>query len=326
MAHVDHQVPGDDINPRLLRRFKPIRAEFTDGTPSSVAQVELGRQLFFDTRLSRSRDLSCNSCHHLDKYGVDNQPTSTGMSGQHGHRNSPSVYHAAGAFTSFWDGRAANVEEQAKGPILNPVEMGMASPEAVVAVLAATPGYVSAFHAAFPGDANSVTYDNLGKAIGAFERRLVTPARWDKYLLGDHAALSRDEVAGFRVFTDIGCVTCHTGELIGGSMFQKVGVAKAWPNQTDRGRFEITKLPSDSMVFKVPSLRNVVKTGPYFHDGSVASLSEAVRLMGRHQIGEELTDEDVRVIVAWLGSLTGEIPADYIKVPTLPPDAVASRP
>jgi len=312
---------GDGVNPRLLRRFKPLRADFGSTPEPSTAEIDLGRMLFFDTRMSKDRDLSCNSCHHLDTYGVDNQATSTGSRGQLGRRNSPSVYHAAGAFTNFWDGRVATVEDQAKGPITNPVEMAAASPAAVVDALRAIPGYVDAFRAAYP-DSPEITFDKVAAAIGAFERKLTTPSRWDRYLGGDLAALTAKEISGLKVFTDAGCITCHTGELVGGSMFQKVGVAAPWPNQKDHGRKEFTKLATDDMVFKVPSLRNVAKTGPYFHDGSIATLPEAIRLMGRHQIGEELSDEDIAAIAAWLGSLTGELPSAYIKAPVLPPDPV----
>jgi cytochrome c peroxidase len=312
---------GPDINPRLLRRFKPVRASLTHAdTPApSKAMTDLGRMLFFDKRLSRDRDLSCNSCHRLDTYGVDNEPTSVGAKGQRGRRNSPTVYHAAGHFTAFWDGRASSVEEQAKGPILNPAEMAMPDGDAVVARLRQIPGYVDAFRAAFPGDASPLTYDNVGGAIGAFERNLVTPSRWDQYLAGNKRALTAPEVAGLKLFTDLGCMTCHTGEFVGGSMFQKVGVASAWPNQKDQGRYEVTKLASDRMLFKVPSLRDVTKTAPYFHDGSARTLEEAVQMMARHQIGEELTDGDVKSIVSWLGSMTGDLPTAYIKAPQLPP-------
>lgn len=310
---------ADQVNPRLLRRFKPLRASFADGA-SPPARVDLGRMLFFDKRLSSTGEVSCESCHTLAAYGVDNRPTSPGVGGQRGQRNSPSVYHAAGAFTNFWDGRALTVEEQAVGPITNPIEMGMASPKEVVARLEAVPGYADAFRAAFPGEAHPITYANVGKAIGAFERGLVTPARWDRYLQGEHDVLSEQEVAGLKLFTDLGCMTCHTGELVGASSFQKVGAQKAWPNQKDLGRFTVTKLDSDKMMFRVPSLRNVVKTGPYFHDGSAATLEEAVRMMAEYQLGEDLTDDDVAAIVAWLGSLTGDLPAAYIVAPTLPPD------
>jgi cytochrome c peroxidase len=309
-----------EVNPRLLRRFKPVRAEIdaANEPPASQAQIDLGRMLFFDKRLSRDQDLSCNSCHNLEHYGVDNEATSVGAKGVRGRRNSPSVYNAAGHFTCFWDGRAGNIEEQAKGPILNPAEMAMPDPRAVIAVLQAIPGYLTAFHAAFPNEVSPVSYDNVGRAIGAFERKLVTPSRWDRYLAGDHAALAEKEVAGLKLFTDIGCMTCHTGEFVGGSMFQKVGVASPWPNQADQGRFEVTKLDSDHMMFKVPSLRNVAKTAPYFHDGSARTLEQAVTLMAHHQVGEDLSKDDVASIVAWLGALTGDLPTKYIAAPRLP--------
>jgi cytochrome c peroxidase len=312
---------GGEINPRLLRRFKPIRKTLAlDNAPEpSAAETELGRMLFFDKRLSKDHDLSCNSCHRLDKFGVDNEPTSVGAKGVRGRRNSPTVFNAAGHFTSFWDGRAGNVEDQAKGPILNPDEMAMTDAAAVVAALQNIPGYVTAFRKAFPGDASPVNYDNVGRAIGAFERKLVTPSRWDRYLAGERDALSSQEVAGFKLFTDLGCMTCHTGEMVGGSMFQKVGVAAPWPNQADQGRSELTKLDSDRMLFKVPSLRNVAKTAPYFHDGSAATLEEAIEMMARHQVGEELSAGDAALIATWLGSLTGELPAEYIQQPQLPP-------
>lgn len=308
------------VNPRLLRRFKPLRnsIERANEAPASVAQTDLGRMLFFDVRLSKGRDLSCSSCHRLDHFGVDNETTSIGAKGLRGRRNSPTVYHAAGHVAAFWDGRAGSVEEQAKGPILNPAEMAMPDAPTVVATLQKIPGYVTAFHAAFPDEAAPLSYNNLARAIGAFERKLITPSRWDKYLEGDHAALTEPELKGLKLFTDLGCMTCHTGEFVGGSMFQKVGVAAAWPNQADQGRFELTKLAADRMTFKVPSLRDVEKTAPYFHDGSAKTLEEAVTLMARHQIGEELGQDDIKSIVAWLGSLTGALPTKYIERPTLP--------
>ncbi|HEY1549892.1 MAG TPA: cytochrome c peroxidase [Kofleriaceae bacterium] len=308
---------SEGVNPRLLRRFKPLRSDF--GEPSQ-AEINLGRMLFFDARLSKDHDVSCNSCHELDHYGVDNQATSSGTNGQHGRRNSPTVYDAAGEFTSFWDGRAANVEEQAKGPLLNPAEMATTA-DAAVRSLSKIPGYVTAFRKAFP-DHDAITFDDVAHALGAFERGLVTPSRWDRYLAGDHSALSVPEIVGLRVFTDAGCITCHTGELVGGSMFQKVGAVAPWPNQSDRGREEFTKLASDDMVFKVPSLRNVTMTAPYFHDGSVATLPDAVRMMARYQVGEELSDADVASIIAWLGALKGDLPMTYIQSPTLPEEPI----
>jgi cytochrome c peroxidase len=307
------------FNPRLLRRFAPVRTVVESSqNPGTPEKVELGRMLYFDKRLSKNQNVSCNSCHRLDAYGVDSESTSPGDTGDRGGRNSPTVYHAAGYFTQFWDGRAPDVEEQAKGPILNPIEMGMPSADAVVARLKAIPGYREAFGKAFPGDANPLTYDNVGRAIGAFERGLTTPARWDKYLQGEKNALTDPELEGLKVFTNVGCMVCHTGEFLGGTSYQRVGAVEAWPNQNDPGRFKVTNNAADRMMFKVPTLRNIAKTAPYFHDGSAKTLPEAVRMMGKHQLGLELSDAEVSSIVAWLGALTGELPKEYIATPKLP--------
>jgi cytochrome c peroxidase len=286
--------------------------------PLTDAKINLGRMLFYEPRLSKGKDVSCNSCHDLANYGVDGKRFSTGFEGQLGGRNSPSVYHAAGHLAQFWDGRAADVEEQAKGPVLNPVEMAMASPAAVVATLKAIPGYRAAFAQAFPGQPDPVTFDNMARAIGAFERKLVTPSRWDRFLAGDQSAITQEEMFGHHEFMHGGCATCHNGPYVGGKMFQKLGAEKPWPATDDLGRIAVTKNAADRMVFKVPSLRNVEKTGPYFHSGHINQLEEAVRLMGRHQLGAELEPQQVSRIVAWLKSLTGEIPREYIKAPPLP--------
>jgi cytochrome c peroxidase len=313
------------FNPRLLRRFKPLRTALADGSLPE-ARVELGRMLYYEPRLSKSQELSCNSCHPLDRYGVDNLPTSRGHEGVYGRRNAPSTYLAAAAFRQFWDGRVEDVERQAVFPILNPSEMAAESPSRVESALATIPAYRAAFEHAFPGEASPVTLRNVGMAIAAFERGLTTPGRWDDYLTGNRAALTESEVEGLRVFTNVGCMVCHTGELVGGSMYQKLGSVEPWPNQSDRGRFEVTREATDEMVFKVPSLRNVDKTAPYFHDGSAATLDDAVMLMGRHQLGLELSATEVRAIGAWLRTLTGRIPTDYIARPELPPAADGSRP
>jgi cytochrome c peroxidase len=284
----------------------------------TAAKVDLGRMLFYDPRLSKKRNVSCNSCHDLLNYGVDGKPVSTGHDGQKGTRNSPSVYHAAGHIAQFWDGRAADVEEQAKGPVLNPVEMAMVSESEVLERLRSVPDYATAFRSAFPNDTEPVTFDNMARAIGVFERKLVTPSRWDRFLQGDRSAITNAEMNGHHEFMHGGCATCHNGPYVGGRMFQKLGTERPWPVVTDLGRIEVTKATSDRMVFKVPSLRNAEKTAPYFHDGSVATLEQAVRLMGRHQLDTELSEIQVRQIVAWLSALTGEIPMDYIRPPRLP--------
>ena len=317
--------------PRTLQRedlkvFAPLPDTFGDPAhPPSDAQVALGQMLFHDTRLSLAQDISCDTCHDLQRFGVDARPTSPGHRGQFGSRNSPTVLNAAGQFVQFWDGRAKDVEEQAKGPILNPVEMAMASSETVVASLRAVPGYVQAFHDAFPSEADPLTYDNLGRAVGAFERKLVAKSRWDKFLAGDDAALTDVEKAGALTFVQTGCTACHNGVLVGGGMFQKAGLVKPWPNQKDTGRLGVTKKTEDTMVFKVPSLRNVAKTAPYFHDGSVAALPEAIRLMAEHQLGKQLDDAQTASIAAFLGALTGEVAPALSATPTLPPSVAPAR-
>jgi len=311
------------FNSTDLAAFAPLPAVVSsEANPVTPAKVDLGWRLYYETQLSATGSQSCNSCHLLDAYGVDGRPVSTGVTGAQGGRNAPTVYNAAGHIAQFWDGRAADVEAQAKGPILNPIEMGMSSSGEVMARLARLPGYRAAFATAFPGDSNPMTYDNVGMAIGAFERQLLTPARWDRFLEGDATALTQPEKQGLRVFLATGCQGCHNGPYMGGRMYQRLGVVQRWPIQSDLGRFDITGMPADSMVFKVPSLRNIVMTGPYFNSGSITSLDEGVRLMARHQLGAELTPEQVASILTYLGALTGEVPARFV-IP--PPQVVGTR-
>lgn len=294
----------------------PARMAADGGAPSE-AQVALGRRLYHETVLSGNHNVSCNSCHPLNAYGVDGRALSVGDRGQLGGRNAPTVYNAAGHVAQFWDGRAATVEEQAKGPVLNPAEMAMPDSDAVLAHLRGSPEYVSAFRAAFPGEREPVTYDNVGRAIGAFERGLVTPSRWDRYLGGDTTALSVAERRGLRTFVAVGCATCHNGPYVGGQTYQKLGLRAEWTTP-DSGRAAVTGRPEDLRVFKVAGLRNVEKTGPWFHDGSVGTLDEAIGLMAYHQLGRELTPQQVEDIAAWLSSLTGELPTEYIAYPQKP--------
>jgi cytochrome c peroxidase len=311
--------PSAEIDAAKLSAFAPLPDAVSPKAGALTDEkIALGRMLYYDARLSKSQTISCNSCHNLTQYGVDNQPTSSGFKGQKGNRNSPTVYNAALHFVQFWDGRAPDVEAQAKGPVLNPVEMAMPSDKSVVAVIKSIPEYTASFKKAFPGEKDPVTYDNMGNAIGAFERKLMTPARWDKFLNGDQAALTPAEKAGFNVFADAGCPTCHAGALLGGNMYQKIGVAKPWPDTSDPGRFNVTRNDADKLMFKVPSLRNVEKTAPYYHDGKVATLNEAVAKMAEFQLGKTLSGAQVEAIVTWTKSLTGEIPAEYIKEPVLP--------
>ena len=301
----------------LTGPYSPLPKDYAH-PDQTQAQEALGRMLYYDARLSKNHDVSCNSCHDLARGGVDGLPTSPGHKKQLGARNSPTVYNAAGHFKQFWDGRAADVEEQAKGPVLNPVEMAMASEEVVVSTLRSIPGYVEAFKQAFPEAQEPVTYELMARAIGAFERKLVTPSRFDAFLQGDDAALTEEELRGFIAFNTTGCVGCHHGALLGGTSFQKVGAVKPWPNDKDPGLFEVSKKEDDRMMFKAPSMRNVALTAPYFHDGSVATLEEAVRLMAAHQLGQDLDDPTLQQLVAFLKALDGQVPTDYIAKPALP--------
>jgi cytochrome c peroxidase len=312
-------VPAVSVDPLKLEMFQPLPETMsTAANPITEAKERLGRVLYYEPRLSRGQDISCNSCHMLDKYGVDLQPTSDGFKGKRGDRNSPTVYNAAGHFVQFWDGRAADVEEQAKGPVMNPVEMAMPSEKHVVAVLKSMPEYVDLFRQAFPDDRDPVNYENMAKAIGAFERKLVTPSRWDKFLQGDSQALTNEEKAGFNLFMETGCQACHAGTYLGGSMYQMLGLAKPWPDVSDTGREKVTKNSADRMMFKVPGLRNIAETGPYYHNGKVQTLDQAVSRMAEYQLGKNLSDDEVRSIITFLKTLTGEIPAEYIKMPVLP--------
>ena len=308
-----------DITESFLPMFKALPTEVpAPDNEINDAKVNLGRQLYFENRISKGAKMSCNSCHKLDAFGQDNLPFSPGHEGKLGGRSSPSTYNAALHIAQFWDGRAPTVEEQAKGPVLNPGEMGAPSEEFVIKVLKSMPEYVSAFKAAFPGEADPVTYNNFGKAVGAFERKLLTPGKWDAFLKGNKEALSAEEKKGFATFAKTGCVTCHNGAGVGGHMFQKLGLVKPWPGLKDNGRSDVTKNEGEKHFFKVPSLRNITETGPYLHDGSVKSLEEMVKMMAEYQLAKQLSNEEVSSIVTFLKALKGTPDADYIKAPKLP--------
>lgn len=303
--------------------FKPIPDTAADmaGKPVNPAQVELGKQLFFDPRLSSSQVISCNSCHNVGMGGADNVPTSTGHAWQKGARNSPTVFNAVFNVAQFWDGRAKDLEEQAKGPVQNPVEMHN-TPKNVELTLASMPGYVQAFGKAFPGEAAPVTFDNMAKAIQAFETTLITPdARFDRYLKGEDNALSDSEKRGLKTFIDSGCAACHNGVNMGGQAYFPFGlVNKPAENirpSSDKGRFAVTRTASDEYVFRAAPLRNVALTAPYFHSGQVWDLKEAVAIMGTAQLGKQLSGADVEAITLFLKTLTGRQPE--VAYPLLPP-------
>lgn len=311
-----------DIPAAKLRAFAPLPpvAE-SESNPLTEQKIQLGRMLYFEPRLSRDQKVSCNSCHDLARYGVDNEATSEGFRGQRGGRNSPSVYNAAAHFVQFWDGREPDVEAQAKGPVMNPIEMAMPSEQHVVVVLKSIPEYVKLFARAFPGEKDPVNLTNAARAIGAFERKLMTPSRWDAFLKGDKQALTDAEKTGFLKFVDAGCPACHNGALLGGTSFQKLGAAKPFPGVKDTGVYQVTGHDADKFKFKVPSLRNVTQTGPYFHNGKESSLNAAIMQMSEYQLGKPLSEADVKSIATFLDALTGPLPAEYIKPPKLPPSS-----
>ncbi len=316
---------------KAKQHFAPLpEAAESRRNPATEEKIALGRMLYFDKRLSKDQDVSCATCHDLAGYGVDvrkdggqRAKTSLGHQGQRGDRNSPTVYNAGLYLAQFWDGRARDLEDQAKGPVLNPIEMAMADEATVVATLQAIPGYVEAFGSAFPGQ--SITYDNMAKAIGAFERQLMTPGPFDAFLGGQLTALDEQQLEGLGLFIDNGCIQCHVGPAVGGTMYQKLGTVKPWEGLKDKGRSEITKSPNDEYVFKVPSLRNITETGPYLHDGSIASLDEMVQKMAEHQLAKgEFAPDELSAVLAFLGSLKGELPAEYLAEPTLPANGVVA--
>ena len=294
--------------------FKPLPAHA--GESASSEMVELGRMLYYEKRLSKDGTISCNSCHDLQRYGVDGEPTSLGVGGQRGGRNAPTVYNAALHVAQFWDGRSPDVEDQAAGPMLNPVEMAMEK-ELVEDRLREIPEYQERFAKVFPDQKEPITLQNTAEAIASFERGLLTPGPFDRFLEGDPTALSADQMAGMKLFVEVGCASCHNGPGLGGSQYQKLGVKKEFETE-DMGRFEVTGKESDKKKFKVPSLRNITQTGPYFHDGSVESLHQGVAVMAEYQLDKELTPDEMSKLEAFLSSLTGEIDPAYTKEPKLP--------
>jgi len=291
--------------------FKPLPdAAPAEGNPLSTSKVELGRKLYLDPRLSRNETISCNSCHSLADFGVDGLPTSPGDEGQLGGRNSPTVFNAALHGSQFWDGRAEHVEEQAGMPILNPVEMAITSEQFLVDRLGAVKEYPALFTAAFPGDDPALTYRNIRLALAAFERTLLTPSPFDDYLKGDRDALTRAQLDGLELFLDLGCASCHNGVNVGAASFRKFGLNEDYwvhtkSEKVDEGRIQLTGDEEDRYVFRVASLRNVAETGPYFHDGSVEKLDDALGVMLKLQVGMTPDREQTRALAAFLDSLTG---------------------
>lgn len=316
----------DDLQARAQQLFKTIPEEppVVHGNQLTAAKIHLGAMLYFEPRLSESHNISCNTCHQIGLGGVDMLETSIGHHWQKGGRNAPTVFNALFNTAQFWDGRAADLQEQAGGPIANPIEMGITLQHAVE-TLKAIPGYRRQFAAAFPDDPDPIRTGNITSAIAAFEAELITPnAPFDQFLKGDESALSDEQKAGLALFMDRGCAGCHNGINVGGGQYAPFGVVEK-PGAdilppADKGRFQVTHSASDEYVFKVPTLRNIALTPPYFHSGRSWDLRQAVAVMASAQLGTELSDDEIDRIVAFLDSLTGEQPK--VSYPILPPSAV----
>ena len=291
-------------------------------TPQQEAKIELGKMLWFDPRLSLSGKVSCNTCHDLSTNGADTKPLSIGYAGRKGTVNSPTVFNAEKQIAQFWDGRAKTLAEQATGPITNPLEMAM-TPELAEGVIRSIPGYRPYFEKAF-GSKNP-TFSEIAEALAAFETTLTTPnAPFERYLKGDKNALTQQQIDGLKLFRRSGCIRCHSGNLLGGTSFQKVGSVRPYvTDNSSKGRMDVSGKPWDEMMFKVPTLLNVERTAPYFHDGAVKTLPDAVKKMADIQLDMNLSEKQVEEIVAFLHSLNGELPK--IEKPTLPPSGPETR-
>lgn len=291
-------------------------------TPQQEAKIELGKMLWFDPRLSLSGKVSCNTCHDLSTNGADTKPLSIGYAGRKGTVNSPTVFNAEKQIAQFWDGRAKTLAEQATGPITNPLEMAM-TPELAEGVIRSIPGYRPYFEKAF-GSKNP-TFSEIAEALAAFETTLTTPnAPFERYLKGDKNALTQQQIDGLKLFRRSGCIRCHSGNLLGGTSFQKVGSVRPYvTDNSSKGRMDVSGKPWDEMMFKVPTLLNVERTAPYFHDGAVKTLPDAVKKVADIQLDMNLSEKQVEEIVAFLESLNGELPK--IEKPTLPPSGPETR-
>ncbi len=328
LAVIAAQAAGaNELREAAADMFKPIPSTIPmqADNPITDEKIDLGKALFFDPRMSASGVFSCNSCHNLATGGDDNMPTSIGHGWQKGPRNSPTVLNAVFNEAQFWDGRAADLKAQAKGPVQAGVEMAN-TPENVIATLNSMPQYVEWFQASFPDEADPVTFDNFAKAIEAYEATLTTPAPFDAWLNGDDTAMTEDQLAGLELFMDKGCASCHNGVNLGGNGYYPFGLIEK-PGADilpvgDKGRYAVTETADDEYVFRAAPLRNIDQTAPYFHSGLVWDLKVAVQIMGESQLGEDLSDEEADQIVAFLGALTGDMPE--VTYPVLPAETAAT--
>ena len=314
----------EELLEQVKQIFAPLpQAMVSEKNPITPEKVKLGKILFYETRISVDGTVSCARCHPIGLYAADGLKKSIGNNCRINPRNAPTLLNTAGQISAHWIGNRVDVEDQARQSVTGPPSFGMPSNEAVEAKLRGIPGYTELFKMAFPGESSPITVDNLAKAVGAFERTLVTPSRFDSYLKGNPTALKEQEKRGLKLYMDADCATCHSSTYVGGQMYQKFGFLEPYWKFTksdpiDEGRYVVTKNEADKYVFKVPILRNVAKTAPYFHDGSVDKLEEAVWIMGKTQLNRELTKGEIEEIVAFLKSLTGTIPEESLTIPLLP--------
>ena len=314
----------EDLLKQAIQIFGELpKAIVSEKNPITPEKAKLGKILFYETRISIDGTASCARCHPIGLYGTDGLRKSIGNNCKVSPRNAPTIFNAAGQISELWIGNRKDVEDQAKQSVIGLTSFGMPSYEAVEARLKGIKEYIGLFKEAFPGENNPLTVDNLAKAVGAFERTLITPSPFDAFLKGDVGALREQEKRGLKTFIKAGCVMCHSGTYVGGQRYQKFGVFGPYWKYTesdpiDEGRYVFTKNEADKYVFKIPVLRNVAKTAPYFHDGSVDRLEEAIWIMGKVQLNRDLTKEQVEEIVAFLKSLTGIIPEEALTIPVLP--------
>jgi cytochrome c peroxidase len=304
--------------------FSPLpQVMLSEKNPVTPEKVNLGKILFYEMRISVDGTVSCARCHPIGLYAVDGLKKSIGNHCKVNPRNAPTLFNAARQISAHWIGNRADVEDQAKQSVIGPPSFGMPSYEAVEKILKEIKRYMDLFKKAFPQDKDPVNVDNFAKAIGAFERTMVTPSPFDSFLKGNKKALTEDQQRGLNTFIQTGCITCHSGPYVGGQMYQKFGIFEPYWKYTksekiDEGRYDVTKSESDKYLFKVPILRNVAKTAPYFHDGSIDHLIEAVLIMGKIQLGRNIAAQQGEDLVKFLTSLTGKIREEILIVPILP--------
>lgn len=307
LANTNQGYAQSSIHEAAVSFFSPLPSVMPTTENDSPKKVNLGKKLYFETSLSINKSQSCNSCHNIlnGGAGVDNLTVSVGALGILGKRNSPSTWNAGLHVAQFWDGRTKTLTEQAKFPLFNPKEMAMPSEDQVIKRLTGK-GYLDNFEQAFPEQALPINLVNISQALSAFQRTLITKDCFDDYLAGDQGAISEDEKAGLAVFIEKGCVACHNGNVLGGQLFMKMGIVHPYPNKVDRGVAHVTGNPSDNFLFKVPSLRNILNTAPYFHDGAAVTIEQAIIDTGWHQLGIKLNNQEVEAIKVFFNSLNNQ--------------------